>query len=703
MLNSISKKTVFLLVSVLIFVMANFTNVVAVTPMDSAGYAIEFDGTNDYIAITGINQGGITATPDGAEGTLQYTAEGWFLLKAGTEGTRRTLWESTFYTISLEVEPSGFIKYHVNFGAKTGGSGYINVVTDVKPIPDTWHHVAVTVDARDNYIFAICYYDGKIISTSNIFGEYLTEVGDHINIGANRDRSRYFKGIIDEVRLWNVVRTQEELKEYMHKLLDGNEPGLWAYHRFDHTSGDISEDMTSNHYDGTWGGGWEGDYTEAHWVPSGALSKIVYATEALIATNITTTNFTANWHFVEGVTNYYLEVATDEEFLETVPGLNNIDVGADTSYIVTNLTPGTNYYYRVRLSDTSIIKSNVIYIVTSMDPPGNVLSFDGQDDYVQCLVKNFLGITGPGGTYKYTVETWFKLDPGAYGVRRTLWETEEYYTMSLEVDEYGYFHYAIGAEYNCESFTPIPVEPNVWNHVALIVDNSTGDLVSQLLYNGELADIVEWPEVVMNSLRYTFYLGTYREHNDHYFIGSMDEVRIWNVCRTEAEIRDNMRKILTGNEAGLACYYRFDHNSGDQLYDYSVNGNHGELRGGNGSPEWLRSDAFVPDVSVVEIKKQQLPNKFTLLQNHPNPFNSNTILHYQLSEQAHVSLAIYDLLGKKVTTLVNEQQDAGLYNIQWDIMNGIETGLSTGVYLCRINAKGLTRTYGKVIKMLYVK
>jgi hypothetical protein len=133
--------------------------------------------------------------------------------------------------------------------------------------------------------------------------EYLTEVGDYINIGANRFPGRKFKGAIDEVRLWNVVRTQEELKEYMYKLLDGTEPGLFAYYRFDHTSGDISEDMTSNHYDGTWKGVYGGDYTEAHWIPSGAMSEVVYATKALNATNITETSFTANWHSVEGVTN----------------------------------------------------------------------------------------------------------------------------------------------------------------------------------------------------------------------------------------------------------------------------------------------------------------------------------------------------------------------------------------------------------------
>jgi len=293
------------------------------------------------------------------------------------------------------------------------------------------------------------------------------------------------------------------------------------------------------------------------------------------------------------------------------------------------------------------------------------------------------------------VEAWFKLDLGSQGTRRTLWETEEYYTMSLEVDEYGYLYYKIGAEYNCESFTTVPVMPDVWNHVALIVDNSTGDLVSKLLYNGELADSLAWPGVVMNSIRYHFYLGTYGNHDNRYFIGSMDEVRIWNVCRTEAEIKENMRKILTGNEAGLACYYRFDHNSGDQLYDYSVNGNHGVWRGRSAlqlSPDWLPSDAFVPDVSVVEKKKQHLPNEFTLYQNFPNPFNPQTTIRYSMSKAGEAQIIISNILGVEVKRYSKLHNNAGSYTIGWNGKDESEKDLSSGLYFYRLETSEFTAT-----------
>jgi len=126
------------------------------------------------------------------------------------------------------------------------------------------------------------------------------------------------------------------------------------------------------------------------------------------------------------------------------------------------------------------------------------------------------------------------------------------------------------------------------------------------------------------------------------------------------------------------------------------------VAGNSGSP---LTGNYVPLPTEVDNSTDGilLPSGYVLKQNYPNPFNPTTNIHYQLPERAHISLIVYDLLGKKVATLVNEQQNAGLYNIQWDIMNDTRTAVSTGVYLCSINAKGLTRTYNKVIKMLYVK
>jgi hypothetical protein len=76
-----------------------------------------------------------------------------------------------------------------------------------------------------------------------------------------------------------------------------------------------------------------------------------------------------------------------------------------------------------------------------------------------------------------------------------------------------------------------------------------------------------------------------------------------------------------------------------------------------------------------------LPKVAALSQNYPNPFNPSTTIRYQVAEQSHVSLKIYDVRGRLVQTLVNEVKDAGDYSIQW---NGLESSgqqVSSGIYL----------------------
>jgi hypothetical protein len=76
-----------------------------------------------------------------------------------------------------------------------------------------------------------------------------------------------------------------------------------------------------------------------------------------------------------------------------------------------------------------------------------------------------------------------------------------------------------------------------------------------------------------------------------------------------------------------------------------------------------------------------LPRQFFLYQNYPNPFNSQTAISYQLSAASQVELAIYDLLGKKVVTLVNEKQNAGYYRLAVH-----DSELTSGIYFYQIKA-----------------
>jgi hypothetical protein len=87
----------------------------------------------------------------------------------------------------------------------------------------------------------------------------------------------------------------------------------------------------------------------------------------------------------------------------------------------------------------------------------------------------------------------------------------------------------------------------------------------------------------------------------------------------------------------------------------------------------LISTAIEPENNVVR--------KFHLEQNYPNPFNPKTIINYEIPITNYVDLSIYNLLGQKVATLVDEEQNAGTYQVEWDA-----SGFSSGIYLYKITA-----------------
>lgn len=94
-----------------------------------------------------------------------------------------------------------------------------------------------------------------------------------------------------------------------------------------------------------------------------------------------------------------------------------------------------------------------------------------------------------------------------------------------------------------------------------------------------------------------------------------------------------------------------------------------------------------------------LPEKYDLKQNYPNPFNPSTIIEYSLPVKSDVKINIYNLLGQKVTTLVDKSQSAGKYNVTWDGTDGAGMGVASGLYFYKINTNG----YSEARKMLLLK
>lgn len=97
---------------------------------------------------------------------------------------------------------------------------------------------------------------------------------------------------------------------------------------------------------------------------------------------------------------------------------------------------------------------------------------------------------------------------------------------------------------------------------------------------------------------------------------------------------------------------------------------------------------------MLDVKDLATPKAYELGQNYPNPFNPSTTIEYSVPKDAAVTLKIYDVLGKEVATLVNEQKPTGTYIVNWNASN-----FSSGLYFYKLTAGEFTQTK----KMFLVK
>lgn len=113
--------------------------------------------------------------------------------------------------------------------------------------------------------------------------------------------------------------------------------------------------------------------------------------------------------------------------------------------------------------------------------------------------------------------------------------------------------------------------------------------------------------------------------------------------------------------------------------------------------KWNAGSTFYPfiwtDWTSVEENDQPVKS-FQLLQNYPNPFNPATRIRYELPERSFITIRVYDVLGKEIATLVNEEKLSGSYEVEFD-----EKGLASGIYYYRIT----TDKFSQTKKMILLK
>ncbi len=227
---------------------------------------------------------------------------------------------------------------------------------------------------------------------------------------------------------------------------------------------------------------------------------------------------------------------------------------------------------------------------------GSVLSLDGNGDGVRIEHSQSLVMTDA-----LTIEAWiYPLGPGSGrsgGSGGIIVNKEGEYELARFID--GSIWFAVANENPgwewIDSGYVIP--ERIWSHLALTYSASMnlfqlfadGRLVSSRTGTGEIGD--RWP-----TINY-FTIGA-RITQDHHFDGLIDEVRVWNIVRTEAEIQATMNTLLQGNEPGLAGYWNFDDGTANDL---SQNGNHGTLRGDAAIVIGKTAKLFFSTIDVVNV------------------------------------------------------------------------------------------------------
>lgn len=322
-----------------------------------------------------------------------------------------------------------------------------------------------------------------------------------------------------------------------------------------------------------------------------------------------------------------------------------------------------------------VLAGSILY---AQVPSGYAVKFDGVNTYINCGNSESLQITGT----QITLEAWIY----NFNWRTNVWEGDIINKEQASPDA-GYmmrcgnegelnFNLGDGKWNEAYSMSGWMAVEN-WYHVA-----ATYDGVAQRLYIDGGLVIEQDTSIVFNNSGQDVILGSCQIYPSRTLDGMIDEVRIWNVARTEEQIVATMADTLGPEyyataDSGLVGYWRFDEGAGQIAHDMTHNGNDGMFGSSEEAevdldPAWVES----PSGYVVSVKNfKSNPETHALAQNYPNPFNPSTTIAYSLPNAGNVTLQVFDVLGKEIQTLVNEFQPANNYSVRFDAGS-----LPSGVY-----------------------
>lgn len=519
-----------------------------------------------------------------------FTVETWYRLNDPTaDGIRPIIQKdgglgSNDRQFRMDFDPNseGNIK-NLSFVYFTSGDNGAQIFTGANTITDSeWHHIAVV---RNGNSFEV-YLDGTLIQSGISVGAHGTmfSATKNLGIGGNPDPGGGTAGgQLDELRFWNVARSQTQIQNFSKVKLNGNETGLVAYYPFDEGSGNATVDQSiyANHGSAV---------ATANWVVSSAGAPI--GPSGLRTVEVSQTQIDLSWtDNSSDETDFaiYRSDGNNSSFVE-IGTAGGVDI---STYTDNSVAPGNNYFYYVvaRNGALNSSPSNEKAAATFI-PPGNALTLDGVNDFI-----NLAGVSSHISSGAFTWEGWFKI--GSSGVKILYSDYSNAADQTyLYVDTDGKIFAIVGNGSTTYGVTSAGlISPSTWYHVAMVYDGSGPTNTERLkLYINGLEVSMAYAGTIPSTTYAgsgNFFVGA-RSDNSFYSDLTLDEFRIWSIPRTAQQIVSNMYYILTGEEVGLNAYYKFDQSDAGitVLPDRSQNQNDGTLGNFAGAASWNASGAF---------------------------------------------------------------------------------------------------------------
>lgn len=566
----------------------------------NAQYHLNLDGVNDYIRVTSY---------PALQGASGVTVEAWINANA---------WKSPIYKGSVistgnnAGQNNGF-----DLRAADNGTAEFNisiagnwVTATSTPIMQTgtWYHVA-GVYSGDS---VMVYINGVLRGLTIVSGGMVPSMG-LLDIGESPGwNGRSFSGKIDEVRFWNYGRTQNQITSTICSSLTGTEPGLVGYWKIDANNGTTT---VLNSVAGATNGliinsavatVWvSGDYTCTLSSPDVGAGNLVAPVSNFNLTNaeqvsVSITNYSTNP--TSGFPVSY-QVGNNTPVTETVSATvppfgtytynfsQTVDLSAYQNYSIKTYTGLTG--------DVTPTNDTLVKTVSNFAVGTNFgVKFDGLDDKIVIADNAALNPTSA-----ITVEAW---------INATTWRNNisdgSIIAKDVNAPNRGYvlrcgkngsieFMISDNGSWKAAS-SPSTMLTNRWYHIAGVFDGSN----VILFINGEM--IARTPASSLSPSPTNLFIGENPTYSGRTFNGLIDEVRIWNVARTQNDIQNNMATSFAGNEAGLAAYYKMDEGLGfATINDATAGGNNGTLTNFVLANAWMSGyEEIVNDVTVFGIE-----------------------------------------------------------------------------------------------------